>query len=726
MEPQQNVACIRKIDDQIWICADNGIGYLSKDGYVALNNLPMTNSVEHIMMDYEGNLWFTSSRQGLLKIVGNRFIDISELSGLPPLVVNSTWMKDGLLYLGTDTGLNIVDSNYEQVENDLTELLEGVRIRTVREDSKGKLWFGTNSDYALLCCDLETGEYVSYNTSNGLASNRARTFLELSNGSMAVATNAGVNILENGKVTALYDTAQGLRNLEILCLEEGDNGRIYAGSDGDGIYVIDGEQVTRLGVEDGLSSDVILRIHRDPIDRDIYWVITSNAINYIRGDEIHILRKFPYSNNFDLFFDDDGQMWVLSSNGIYAVNREHLLADQDISFTLYDINSGLPSAPTANSYSCLTENGELYIAAATGVSSVNIHDDDDASDKARLAVPFLLADDTYISVKGDEVSVPADCKRLTIYAYAFSYSLNNPSLSFQLEGFDDSPIEVTQHEMAPVAYTNLPGGSYNFHFSTINTMTGQETQVLNLKIVKAKRLTENVWFWILIAVIAAALIAGSILLYYRRKTKALLAKQEEREHLIDEMINVFARCIDMKDTYTNGHSHRVAKYTTMLAKRLGKSDEELTRIHRIALLHDIGKISIPDRVLNKPGRLDDDEFAIMKTHSPNGADILKDISLEPDLALGAGYHHERIDGHGYPNGLAGDEIPEIAQIIAVADTFDAMYSTRPYRKKMELSDIAAEIKRVSGTQLNPEVAQALLDMIDEGVFDDETHRFDTE
>ncbi|MBR3242146.1 MAG: HD domain-containing protein [Parasporobacterium sp.] len=719
VKPQQNVACIRKIEGQLWICADNGIGYMIDENYVPLSDLPMNNSVEHMFLDYENNLWFTSSRQGLMKIVRNRFINISEISGLPTLVVNSTYLKNGLLYLGTDNGLKIVDENFELVENDLTALMDSVRIRSIHEDSKGLLWFGTNSDLGLLHYDPETGEYGSYNTENGLASNRARTCLELSDGRMAVATNSGVNIIENGNVTTLYDGHQGLRNLEILCLEEAADGKILAGSDGDGIYVIDGDDVTRIGIEEGLSSDVILRIHRDPYEENLVWIITSNAINYMKNGEIHILQNFPYANNFDLVFSGQEDIWVLASNGLYQVRRSDMIEDsQNISYNLYDIESGLPDAPTANSYSCLTEDGTLYIAAASGVSSVDLLSDEDASGSVRLAIPFVMIDDKEVYVHENEVTIPSDCKRLTIYAYAFNYSLNNPELSYQLEGFDERSTTLSQHALQPIVYTNLAGGNYNFHFSTVNTMTREETQVLELKVFKEKKLVEQVWFWIILAVIAAAVVVLIVSSYFRRKTRLLMKKHAEREKLIDEMTDVFAKCIDLKDPYTNGHSNRVAKYSVMLAERMGKSPEELARIRRIALLHDIGKISIPDRILNKPERLDDEEFAIMKSHSSRGAEILKDISIEPDLAIGAGFHHERIDGRGYPQGLKGDEIPEIAQIIAVADTFDAMYSTRPYRKQVNIKDVAAEIDRIKGTQLNSEIAELLLKMIDEGAFDD--------
>ena len=714
--PQKNVRCLRMIDGMLWVCANNGIGYIADGEYVPLSGVPMNNSVEHILRDFEGSLWFTSSRQGLMKIVPTRFTDISRRAGLPSMVVNSTLLQDGLLYIGADTGLTILNSEYNSVENELTGRLAGARIRSIREDSAGRLWFGTNGANGIVRYDPADGSIYSFNEDNGLVSNWARTVFELSDGRIAAASDKGVNILEGDRVTALYGAGQGLENPAILCLEEGPDGEIYAGSDGDGIYVIDGGMIRRIGRTDGLRSDVILRMRRDSLDPELCWIVSSNSIAWMKGNDVHVVHGFPYSNNFDLFFDDDARMWVLSSNGIYVVKREDMLRDGKIDYTLYDTKSGLPCAATANSFSCLAEDGTLYIAASTGVSSVNINEDSDESVKARLVIPFLRADDEFIPVEGDEVRIGAGHRRLTIYPYAFSYLLNNPHLSYRLEGLDDKHTELTQHELKPLTYTNLHGGTYRFVFSQLNTMTGLEEQTVTLTLYIEKTIYEQVWFWALLVFLGAVLIAGAVMLYYRRKTKALLEKQREHKLLIDEMANTFANCIDMKDSYTNGHSHRVAKYTTMLAERLGKSGEELEDIHRIALLHDIGKIGIPDNILNKPGKLTDEEFAVMKSHSQRGYDILKEISIDPKLAIGAGYHHERLDGRGYPRGLTKEEIPEIAQIIAVADTFDAMYSTRPYRKRLELDFIASELKRCMGTQLNEDVVNALLQMIDEGVF----------
>jgi energy-coupling factor transport system substrate-specific component len=172
----------------------------------------------------------------------------------------------------------------------------------------------------------------------------------------------------------------------------------------------------------------------------------------------------------------------------------------------------------------------------------------------------------------------------------------------------------------------------------------------------------------------------------------------------------------MKDKYTNGHSTRVAEYTALLARELGYDEDTVEKYYNIALMHDIGKIGIPASVLNKDGKLTDEEYAIIKSHAEKGYNVLKNISIMPELATGAGAHHERPDGKGYPNGLKGDEIPRVAQIIAVADTFDAMYSNRPYRKRMNFEKAVSIIKEVSGTQLTSDVVDAFLRLVEKGEF----------
>ena len=716
VSPQKKVNCIELLEDNLWICADNGIGYFDAAyRYTELQGIPLNRSVDQMMADFEGNLWFASSRQGVMKVVKNRFTDISRLASLEPTVVNSTCRYRGELYLGTDNGLILLDKKYRKRETALTNLLARVRIRCIYADRDGYLWLCTYGSTGLVRYDGEANTWTIFNTDNGMASDRIRTCRQLSDGSLAVATTAGLNLISDGQVTATYNNSRGISNLEILCLEETADGRLYLGSDGDGIYVVDGSRVSRIGLEDGLLSEVILRMKQDPVDQTLFWIITSNSIAYMKDEKITTVDGFPYSNNFDLYFDHDGRLWILSSNGVYVVNRSAMLANGEIQYTLYDFSCGLPTVATANSFSQLDTDGTLYVAGSTGVCSVNINDDVTEYGTVRLAVPFLTADDAYYAVPEDgEVRIPSSVKRLTFHPYAFTYSLSNPHIRYQLEGFDDAPTVLTKKELGSVSYTNLDGGTYRFRLSLIDITTGEAQQTLTVTIHKSKALHEQTWFWVLGAALFVLLISGFFFLYYRKKTQKLERRNEENKHLIQDISGAFAKCVDMKDAYTNGHSTRVAHYSALLAARLGKSQEEAERIYNIALLHDIGKISIPDNILNKPGKLTDEEFQVMKSHPSRGFNILNDVSIAPELALGAGYHHEKYDGTGSPSGKKGDEIPQVAQIIAVADTFDAMYSTRPYRKKMTIEAVAAELRRVAGKQLNPDYVELFLQLIQEG------------
>lgn len=191
-------------------------------------------------------------------------------------------------------------------------------------------------------------------------------------------------------------------------------------------------------------------------------------------------------------------------------------------------------------------------------------------------------------------------------------------------------------------------------------------------------------------------------------------KKRQVERVTLNAIMAIANMIEAKDAYTSGHSNRVAMCSVAIAARLGVEEEELKNIKFMALLHDIGKIGVPDVVLNKPLSLDDDEFAIMKKHPAKGFDILKNFSTIPNLHYGALYHHERYDGKGYPIGLQGENIPFQARIIAIADTYDAMASDRSYRKALPTEVIIEELTKSRGIQFDPQIVDVFVEMLKEG------------
>ncbi len=201
---------------------------------------------------------------------------------------------------------------------------------------------------------------------------------------------------------------------------------------------------------------------------------------------------------------------------------------------------------------------------------------------------------------------------------------------------------------------------------------------------------------------------------YQKNLQGEVEKQTDRaERLNQEMMFALSRTVDAKDHYTNGHSERVASYSAEIARRLGKSFEEQKKIYEMGLLHDIGKIGVPEEIINKTGKLTDEEFERIKEHTTTGYEILSNITDMPELSYGARSHHERYNGTGYPDHLAGDAIPEEARIICVADCYDAMTSTRTYSKPKPQEVVRAEIERCRGTQFDPVIADVMIAMIDD-------------
>lgn len=192
------------------------------------------------------------------------------------------------------------------------------------------------------------------------------------------------------------------------------------------------------------------------------------------------------------------------------------------------------------------------------------------------------------------------------------------------------------------------------------------------------------------------------------------AENAKAELISAEIIQTLVTAIDAKDIYTKGHSTRVAEYSIILAKRLGWDEERIDSVRYKALLHDVGKIGIPDRVLNKADRLSDEEFEIIKSHTIIGSEILQGVSSLSEMYVVARNHHERYDGKGYPDKKSGEDIPEEARLVGIVDAYDAMSSDRAYRKALSRDTIRGELSRGRGTQFDPHMTDAFLELLDEG------------
>ena len=282
--------------------------------------------------------------------------------------------------------------------------------------------------------------------------------------------------------------------------------------------------------------------------------------------------------------------------------------------------------------------------------------------------------------------------------HAGDYLLYLPSTSMNAVEMPIEPQEATTPGI--ILYTEIGAGldgsslelEYSFH----------------------RLVTSDPLFWISVAGFSVWLIALIVYAIIEAQIRQYTERHERDNEIINESIETFTGFIDAKDPYTNGHSKRVAQYTRQIASEMGYEGEALDRIYYIALLHDCGKIGVPDNILCKPGRLTEEEFHIIQSHTVRGGEILSSFKSLENVGEGARYHHERYDGKGYPEGRAGEDIPLIARMICVADSFDAMNTNRVYRKKLTPDYIIHEIESNKGRQFDPHIADVMLRLLREG------------
>lgn len=286
-----------------------------------------------------------------------------------------------------------------------------------------------------------------------------------------------------------------------------------------------------------------------------------------------------------------------------------------------------------------------------------------------------------------------------------------------IDGAWNSELVVSSEKLTVTPDGNIStipaGESRTFGFE-MNTDKVKKIESVEFEGYRHATYTQYSMFWsILMALVVwvtacVALIVGGI----RRKQFDDI--RERDANIISQTMETFAGLIDAKDPYTRGHSVRVAYYSRELARRMKFSEEEATNIGYIALMHDCGKIGVPDDVLCKPEDLGAHERMVIKEHTTKGAKILENFTAIKGMRDGALYHHERYDGSGYPEGLKGLEIPLCARIIGVADAYDAMSTNRCYRDHLDQQLIVKELDAGRGTQFDPEVVTHMINMIDEG------------
>ena len=701
---------------EVFISAENGIGYLDPDGgyhFIVINSF--NNSIDNMLMDYQGNLWFTSSRLGLLRLAPSAFRDIYSTLGMDNHVVNAVTKWQGDYYVGTDAGLDIIDGSMRgQIQDSLTIQLKNVRIRCILADSRNHLWI----------CTYGQGLYevspdrsiVLYNSENGCFGNRARLVTELSDGTIVAAGDTGMCFIRDHEAMQTIGHADGLINSMILTVTELKDGTILAGTDGDGIALIRNGAVERmLTREDGLSSGVILRTVPD-LDGSGVFIVTSNGLCYMDSSySIRTLDNFPYYNNYDIWIRDENTLFVTGSSGIYVVDRDDLLSGvQNLSYDLLDARKGLHSALTANSWNYYDGSGNLFLSCDTGVFIADINSYSSGAKAYRMNVSSVYLDGIPSHVESSfPIQIDRGVRKIELSPEVINFTVQDPNVGYFLEGYDDKWTILPQSLLGSITYMNIPSGTYTFHLAVYGSDESAIVEERAYTLIKHEDIYDKPWFIAYVVAGAMLFVFFLLFLWFRH----IIERANLQIKMGNETILAIANTVDAKDVRTSEHSVRVAEYSVLIAKQMGFSNKECENLRKAARLHDIGKIAIPDNILNKPSRLTDEEYRIMKSHTMRGAEILNGFTLIEHVSDGALYHHERYDGKGYPQGLSAEEIPLYGRIIGVADAFDAMTANRIYRNQMDISYVLNELKKGRGTQFDPQVVDIFLRILDEGTID---------
>lgn len=732
----------------IWFATDNGVAILHDGTLIpfSMDEGLADEKVFKIIEDKESNIWLATDRGGIQRLAPSKFNMIKMSVSVNALAWD---FQRHLMWIGTDKGLYCQDGK-RNYENKLTELCRNVRIRDVNVTPDGSVLVSTHERLGLLEYKLD-GTIVSWKKSDGLAGDKVRVSLKHSNGDLYIGTASGVSIIDSKDGSIQNFTKEnGFDNDYIMCITEDSEGKVWIGTDGCGVYVLKNRHLEKnYSTTNGLAGNIIFKIYQYD---DEMWICTETGLSIFKNNKFTNIDSYNGLGTdciFHALYDGNDKIWCTCNAGIFTLKK----ADVDnfikgrqafVEPKFYGHADGVDSfGVTSTSRAFYDPVGFVWFSMLDGFCLYNYN-----KISAGPVPPFTIVelisvdDDRYIFNFG-EIVVPSKSRRVSIDYTGISFiSPEEVKFCTKLEGFDTtySPWKSDR----TVSYTNLKPGTYKFSVLSKNADDVISNPIKPVTLIVQPAFYEHWWFWgliIIVILIVIYILFQQRLRYLRRiRTKLEFLVQERTKELQElqynleqqvkdrtvelrhekkrlqkfsmEVTKALVGTIDAKDKYTSGHSTRVAEYSRSLALALGKTQEEAENVYYAALLHDIGKIGVPDTIINKKDKLTDEEYEIVKQHPVIGGDILKTIESMPEVSLGARWHHERFDGNGYPDHLKGNDIPEIARIIGVADSYDAMTSNRSYRKYLPQDVVRAEIEKGKGTQFDPVIAEKMLKIID--------------
>lgn len=748
---QINALLYNALDKVLYVaCEADGIYCVYvENGHISLmNGLENNSQIIDLMIDYEGNLWLAShyigSSSGVSIITKNSLISlffedaIWQSLGNPPKSsdrnVYAVEKIGDILYVCSTSGIYFYDTNqkkilasnpvmvavkaYAESKSDITYY----DFRDV-EEFNGKIYFASmyiglieynpNTDDVVIYDKEYIGAHSTvYNNASLEEVNLMRCLRRFDN-YLAIGCSRG-SILRFDGTNFLLNTVGG----NALYINSSATGSMIVDTTG-ALYEISSDFSTFTHITTSTTDGYRLKFL---IDGDyIYYTLNSRLIRTkkVNDEYVHEEITIPHVKGSivelskvkinDKYGNSSYKYVIASENQLYIVSS---IEDGTLKeFELYDKTNGLDpiKANTSGYYDEAT--GNYYLQSTNGVFVYSFNESRDASTPLKMAINSIDLDGKQFY--GNEMKINKKTSRVVFNLSILGFRPNKGyTVYYKLNGVDKD-YNIAKEDSLSVSYTNLKGGTYDFYAYVVDEY-GQQSNVCHIHLVKDKFVYEQVWFWVLISFIGVAVIALLNFGLIKFRMRASIRRQLEYKNITLEAIQAIARTIDAKDEYTNGHSIRVGYYSKVIAQNLGLEEEKVNNIYYIALLHDIGKIAIPDSILNKPGRLTDEEFMVMKSHTTRGAKILNGISTIPQIIEGAKSHHERWDGKGYPEGLSGEFIPFVARIICCADCFDAMASKRVYKEPFSLEKIISEFEKCSGTQFDPKIAALVVELIKDG------------
>ena len=667
------------------------------------NDLTVSTSVEKIIFDFEGNLWLASSRKGVSKVTKNKVIDFFKLYRIDENTCNAFIKYKNKYYVGTESGIEIVDTN-DEISNFRDYSLDNIdsRIRAFATYND-YLYIATykSNDYDLIKYD-GLGNYenidLSLYTSHETNASDIR-YIQSDSNYLFIATNNEIIRYDGTNYTTLPLDIQPL----------------YFYLDSSTIYLV--LQDTGIATLDiNFNSESKYKLIEDTIYPSLKVLKVNDTLIYNKNNDLYI-----YKDNVSKKFDYNFEGSIVE---ILHINNKYYIAT-DIKIYEFDdiLQTNTPSSVvglTDGLVGCITANGSgeydpltnsFYFVTSLGVYQYKLDRTETNGIPPKLVVSHIYANGEDLG-DIDNTTISNRTARLTFQIDAISYKINPEyKIYYKLDG-EDTEYRLLADGINEVSYTNLSGKKYQFHIYVENEFG--KSDVITISFEKAKRFYEVAGFWIIIVAWFIFILIITNVFYLKHKVKKTIERQNEYRTITLESIEAIARTIDAKDHYTNGHSLRVGYYSREIAKEMNFSPDEIENIYYAGLLHDIGKIAVPDIILNKPGKLTDQEFEVIKSHTVEGSKILSSISTIPNITLGARYHHESYDGSGYPEHLVGENIPLIARIICAADCYDAMATQRVYKEPFLTDHIIEEFTKCAGTQFDPEISKIVIKLIKEG------------